>query len=52
LLLAAAFAGSAPAPVQACIITCPPDWCSDCHQHNQQCGLANCQCVCLPTTQS
>jgi hypothetical protein len=51
LLLVAVLAGSAPAPVQACIFTCPPDLCSYCHQHGQQCGLVNCQCVCLPTIQ-
>ena len=49
-LLAATLAGSTPTPVQACIITCPPDLCATCQQHGQQCGLVDCRCTCLPTT--
>jgi hypothetical protein len=48
-LLAAALAGSTPAPVQGCIITCPPNWCSDCQAQGGQCALVNCQCACITT---
>jgi len=49
LLLAAALAGSAPTPVQACIITCPPNWCESCQAQGGQCALVNCQCACITT---
>jgi hypothetical protein len=47
LLLAAAFAGSAPAPVQACIFTCPASLCDPCVAQGGKCTLVNCQCVCI-----
>ncbi len=49
LLLAAALLGSAPAPVSACIITCPASLCDPCAAEGGQCTLVNCQCVCLTT---
>ena len=47
LLLAAVLVGSAPAPVQACIITCPASLCDPCAAQHGKCTLVNCQCVCI-----
>jgi hypothetical protein len=49
LLLAAALVGSAPAPVQACNITCPCEWCVA--QHGV-CTQVHCVCGCILPNQT
>ena len=51
-LLAAALAGSAPAPVQACIFTCPASFCDSCQAQHGVCTLVDCRCACILPNQS
>jgi hypothetical protein len=52
LLLAAALLGSAPAPVSACIFTCPASLCDPCVAQGGTCTLVNCRCVCILPNQT
>jgi hypothetical protein len=49
LLLAAAFVGTAPAPVDACIITCP---CETCLAQHGVCTQVHCVCGCILPNQT
>jgi hypothetical protein len=52
LLLAAALLGSSPAPVSACIIACPPNFCDSCQAQHGVCTLVDCRCACILPNQT